>query len=478
MLLPGVISGRPTCFIRSGGVFGAYWKVSVAGERALARLGGAVLRIQPDRRLVTLLREGHGNAFDEIVRRYRHSLVAFAAGYVPGDRAEDVVQDGLASAYSALRAGSAEIALRPWLYTIVRNRALNVLRDTRAHEELDEELDGVPQPPDLLERQERIRGLLDDLHELPTAQREAIVKRELGGASHEQIAAELETSPAAVRQLIYRARVALRNGAGLLLPLPLLRSLLEAQGAQAATAAGGIAAGGAAAAGGGGAAVAVKAGVALSVAAVAVGSGVALRDGDRDGRSAAAAADSGAESRTEPGPTGVAPSASSEGRGGPGPSGSSGSSGSSGAGEGESSGGLGSSGSEDGDDGEGDAPDGEDGDGSGPSEDDEPEREELEVEESSGPGGRSGSSGSGSNDAVAELDEAVEVDNSGSGSSGSGGSGSATSGSGTSGSGSSGSGISGSSGSGSGGSVMSGSGSSGGSSGSGSSGPEPELDPD
>ena len=56
------------------------------------RLVAVAMRSQPDSRLVGLVREGHELAFEEIVRRYRSSLVAFAGAIVPRDGAEDVVQ--------------------------------------------------------------------------------------------------------------------------------------------------------------------------------------------------------------------------------------------------------------------------------------------------------------------------------------------------------------------------------------------------
>ena len=90
---------------------------------------GPALRAQPDRRLVTLVREGYEAAFEEIVRRYRQPLDRFAAAIV-GGRSEDVTQDAFSKALLALRGSEAEIELRPWLYRIVRNTALNDLRDS------------------------------------------------------------------------------------------------------------------------------------------------------------------------------------------------------------------------------------------------------------------------------------------------------------------------------------------------------------
>src|SRR5690606_30999895 len=86
------------------------------------------LRAQPDRRLVGLVREGYEAAFEEIVRRYGRPLVRYA-GAIVGARAEDVTQDALSKALLAMRRDDVEIELRPWLYRIVRNTALNDLRD-------------------------------------------------------------------------------------------------------------------------------------------------------------------------------------------------------------------------------------------------------------------------------------------------------------------------------------------------------------
>jgi RNA polymerase sigma factor (sigma-70 family) len=249
---------------------------------ALAR---AALRMQPDGRLVDLTRDGHAAAFEEIVRRYRSQLVGFAGGIVADHRAEDVVQEALAKAHAALLRDDAEIALKPWLYTIVRNRSLNDLRDEPVHDHLDEDYDGVPQPPAVAERRARLAGLVAGIQALPEAQREALVKRELEGRGHAEIASQMALSPGAVRQLIFRARSTLRDAAGLMIPGPVLRLMLEA--AEHREAAAGA---GAAAAGAGGAAMALKASVAVLAGGVAIGGGLALRDDHRNDRSRVAVA--------------------------------------------------------------------------------------------------------------------------------------------------------------------------------------------
>jgi Sigma-70, region 4 len=60
-----------------------------------------------------------------------------------------------------------------------------------------------------LETVEELAALRQDLLTLPADQRGALVLRELSGLTHEQIADVLDESPAAVKQLIYQARLGL-----------------------------------------------------------------------------------------------------------------------------------------------------------------------------------------------------------------------------------------------------------------------------
>jgi RNA polymerase sigma factor (sigma-70 family) len=263
---------------------------------------GPALRAQSDGRLVRLVRDGYESAFEEIVRRYRRPLDRFAASIV-GGRSEDVTQDSFRKALVALRGDDAEIELRPWLYRIVRNTALNDLRDRppAAAELADDLMAGGRSAAAVAEERAEVAALTARMRALPEKQRAALVMRELEGMGHEEIAAALGISGGAARQAIARARTAVRSGFGALVPLPLLRALASGDAASeaGAGAAGGVAgAGGAAAAGGavggtgaaagGGAAGALggvgagglggvlKVGLATVVVAGSIGTGVAI----------------------------------------------------------------------------------------------------------------------------------------------------------------------------------------------------------
>lgn len=244
-------------------------------EGIAARLvAGPALRAQPDRRLVALVRDGYELAFEEIVRRYGKPLARYA-GAIVGNRADDVTQDAFSKALLALRRDGDEIELRPWLFRIVRNTALNELRDRPpSAEALAGEIAGGRNPAEELERREELADLMRRLQSLPEPQRAAIVMRELEGLGHEEIAAALGLSGGAARQAIYRARQALREGLGMLLPLPLLKAFLDGTAAPMEAAAGTAGLGGAAGAG-----VALKAGAATVLVAGALGAGVAIDHG-------------------------------------------------------------------------------------------------------------------------------------------------------------------------------------------------------
>jgi RNA polymerase sigma factor (sigma-70 family) len=247
------------------------------------------LSAQSDQRLVQLAREDHGPAFEEIVRRYRSPLVAFAAAIVSANGAEDVVQASLAKAHGALLVDDRDINLRPWLFAIVRNCALNAIRGEPRVDELDEALSAHSSPSEIAEGRENFDRLVVAMCALPEAQRQALVKRELEGVGHGEIAAQLGTTATAVRGLIFRARTQLRNSMGALVPLPVLRALL-AQGSAVGAAGGGASA---ALLGGAGA----KGGAAIAAAVLALGTGIAIegRKGENDiAKAAAETAKSGA----------------------------------------------------------------------------------------------------------------------------------------------------------------------------------------
>lgn len=169
-------------------------------------------RTATDEQLVDLVRSGDTRAFDAIHERYAPRLTAFARQLLGGAHhdAEEVVQDAFVRALAALRADDREMALRAWLFTITRNRALDALRRPSRTTDLEPHAavlhDAGADPHDRVVRREELRTLVGDLRALPERQRTALVMHEMGGASHEAIARRLHVSAGGSKALVSRAR--------------------------------------------------------------------------------------------------------------------------------------------------------------------------------------------------------------------------------------------------------------------------------
>ena len=87
----------------------------------------SLLGTQSDERLASLAGSGHERAFEAIVERYSKALTRYAQRFLGEARAEEVVQAAFLSAWSALTTGTEVRDLRPWLYRIVHNGALNAM---------------------------------------------------------------------------------------------------------------------------------------------------------------------------------------------------------------------------------------------------------------------------------------------------------------------------------------------------------------
>jgi RNA polymerase sigma factor (sigma-70 family) len=176
------------------------------GPRIPARL----LRLASDERLVEHVRNGSEPAFEAVFDRHSRGILAFCRHMLGSvEEAEDAVQHTFLAAYRSLVGSRRPIQLRPWLYTIARNRCLSVLRARR--EKAVDNLDELPTENLSVEVQRRqdLRDLLLDVRELPEDQRAALVLAEVGGVSHDEISQVLGVPREKVKALVFQARSSL-----------------------------------------------------------------------------------------------------------------------------------------------------------------------------------------------------------------------------------------------------------------------------
>ena len=177
------------------------------------RLPPRLLRAAPDERLVAALRRGDEKAFEAIYDRHHRALLGFCRHMLGShEEAEDALQRVFVAAHRHLSDGTVHVNLKPWLYTIARNRCLSMLRARRETLALDD----VREPSgdglalaDKVELGEDLKDLLGDIARLPDDQRAALVLAELGDLSQQEIATILDVRTDKVKALIFQAREAL-----------------------------------------------------------------------------------------------------------------------------------------------------------------------------------------------------------------------------------------------------------------------------
>jgi RNA polymerase sigma factor (sigma-70 family) len=189
------------------------------------RVSIRLLPSQSDGRLVELAGRGQEDAFETLVRRYRRPLLRYCRRMGLSDtRAEDVLQHSLTKAWLALSQGNEVREVRPWLYRIVHNDAINVVsRAPAEHEELTDATASSSYLEHDLESRLQVRDALAHVASLPQMQRNAMVMTAIEGRSHDEAALALGITDGAVRGLIHRARTTLRSAAAAVLPPGLLR---------------------------------------------------------------------------------------------------------------------------------------------------------------------------------------------------------------------------------------------------------------
>ncbi|WP_439612200.1 sigma-70 family RNA polymerase sigma factor [Reyranella sp.] len=131
------------------------------------------------------------------------------------DLAEEATHDAFMRIWRSARSydpsrGSA----RAWLYTIVRNQALTILRDERRfgpEEPADNEL---PQPDQALQRLPESSALRQCLQQLDTGRRNAIVLAYVHGFSHGELAGRLGMPLGTIKSWIRRGLASLQECMG------------------------------------------------------------------------------------------------------------------------------------------------------------------------------------------------------------------------------------------------------------------------
>jgi RNA polymerase sigma-70 factor (ECF subfamily) len=145
----------------------------------------------------------------EAVRPELHRYCARLTGSVI--EGEDVVQDTLAKAFYALTQMPEVPPLRPWLFRIAHNQAMDLLKShgrkyTEAKADMDDvaAYDDAPDPA-------AVRAALRRFLAMPTTQRSAVILKDVLGHSLDETAETMGTTVLAVKAALVRGRAKLRE---------------------------------------------------------------------------------------------------------------------------------------------------------------------------------------------------------------------------------------------------------------------------
>ena len=185
-----------------------------------------------DQEIVARAREGHEDAYRELIRRYQRPVFSLVYRMVRDrELAEDLTQETFVKVLNAIDSYRPEFKFSSWIFKIANNAAIDHLR----RRELDTlSLEGAPDAttPDRVEAtalqiSDHAESQLEEMEarELGSAiekaiealrpeYRSCILLRHVEGRSYEEIAEILELPLGTVKTYIHRARAQLKQALG------------------------------------------------------------------------------------------------------------------------------------------------------------------------------------------------------------------------------------------------------------------------
>jgi RNA polymerase sigma-70 factor (ECF subfamily) len=141
---------------------------------------------------------------DDALERYESRLLRYASALLGKSVAEDVVQDTFLRLCAQERA-ELEGHLGAWLFTVCRNRALDLARRQKPGADPDLVLSVPALQERGVEQREALASVLDVLDELSARNREVVLLKFAGDLSYKEIAEVLGLTPSNVGVILHEA---------------------------------------------------------------------------------------------------------------------------------------------------------------------------------------------------------------------------------------------------------------------------------
>ena len=171
--------------------------------------------------LVERAREGDVAAFEKLIGKYQSKVYTFAFAFTGSpDVAQDLAQDALVKVYRSLGSFRFQSAFSTWLYSIVKNTYLDLVKSRAGREraleeplgehDLAELRDASTAEERLLAKESR-RTLMRALRQVPVAYRTVVMLADVQGLGYDEIAGALEVPIGTVKSRLKRGRDALKD---------------------------------------------------------------------------------------------------------------------------------------------------------------------------------------------------------------------------------------------------------------------------
>lgn len=169
---------------------------------------------QADEQLIQAFQSGNKNALEILYARYKARILNFSFRMLNSrSDAEDVTANVFLALFSGKYRPGHQAKFSTWLFTIARNRCLDVIRSRKRETVTDhwEREGGAKNARENLTESEHEMKIREAIQQLPDGQREAIILRAYHSLSYNEIAKVLGCSVDNVKVLIFRARQSLRQ---------------------------------------------------------------------------------------------------------------------------------------------------------------------------------------------------------------------------------------------------------------------------
>ncbi len=184
--------------------------------------------LDQDAQLMLRFKNGDEACFVELVKIHKQRVFAFAFRFLGNTAdAEDAAQEVFIKVYNAAGKYSVKAKFTTWLFTITRNTCLNFL-DKQARRGRVVSLDEKPEdqedspglqvadtrdlpPGELILKNEQAAVVKQALDALPETQKTAVLLCRYDNLSYEAVAEVMNCSVKAVKSLLHRAKLSLKE---------------------------------------------------------------------------------------------------------------------------------------------------------------------------------------------------------------------------------------------------------------------------